>query len=165
MVNKIIITTILVLLLGSLMANIAIAAISPTLQTRINLNCAAFQSRINLTITRYDTTFTQNVAAYNAAVNTVNSIIAQMSAAGRDVAKLQADLATWQGMITKYQTDNTAFINALRPAQTTQCGSGSSAFAQAIIAARPLLVTLRTDSLNIKNFYLTTIKPDIQALI
>jgi hypothetical protein len=120
--------------------------------------------RIETMIARFNNNKDRHVAAYNAVKAKVTEIVTTMSAKGYDTSKLQADLVTWDQMVVKAAQDYAAFINLLQNAeQFTPLGSEGQ-FQSAMAQARAQLRLFRQDSLDVRNYYQTVIRPDVAAL-
>lgn len=125
---------------------------------------ARVQERIELVIARFENNKERHVAAYNAVRAQVQQIVTSLAAAGYDVSKLSADLKTLDSMILKFAQDYVSFIDLLRATEAYTPYESDGQFQAALEAARAQLQVVRQDSLDIRYFYQTTIRPDVAAL-
>lgn len=125
---------------------------------------ARVKERIELVITRFENNKERHVAAYNAVKAEVQGIVTTLAAKGYDVTKLTADLKTLDSMIVKFAQDYALFIDRLRATEAYDPYESGGQFQAALEAARAQLQVVRQDSLDIRSFYQTTIRPDVAAL-
>lgn len=120
--------------------------------------------RIETVIARFDNNRARHVAVYDATKAKIVEMIKTLSAKGYDTAKVQADLQTWDNMLVKAGTDYAAFINLLRATGQYSPFESQGQFRSALGQARQALGLVRQDWLELRNYYQTTIRPDIKAL-
>lgn len=122
------------------------------------------QERISLVIARFNNNKDRHIAAYKATKEQVAAIVNALAAQGYDVSKLSQDLKTWDAMIVKFATDFANFINKLTATQQYIPFESQGQFKAALEVARAQLRVVRADDLDIRTFYQTTIRPDVQDL-
>ncbi len=133
-------------------------------QEQKDARAARITERIELVIARFDNNKERHVAAYNAAKARLKEAITELAEKGYDVTRLTADLQAWDGMFVKFAQDYATLINLLRTAEQYAPYESQGQFAAAIQQARAQLVTVRQDALDIRHYYQTVIRPDLQAL-
>lgn len=120
--------------------------------------------RIDTIIARFNNNKDRHVAAYNAVKDKVQEVVTAMSAKGYDVSKLTSDLQAWDQMIIKFAQDYASFIDLLAVTEQHDPYTSQGAFLAALDQARAELRIARQDSLDLRNYYQTTIRPDVKAL-
>ncbi len=126
--------------------------------------CAALEENIDKRITNFDNTHKAHLRQYELMKEKIAKVILEKAAAGKDVTKLRADLATLNEKIEKFNTDRVAFIDALKKTHEFACGDSQGAFKDALTNAQAKHKVLLADSKDIRNFYQTTIRADLKAL-
>lgn len=120
--------------------------------------------RIELIIARFDNNKERHIATYNAVKDKLQAAIAKLEASGYDVSVLKADLQTLDGMVVKFAQDYAAMIDFLRAAEQYAPYESQGQFQQAIQQARAQLRVVRQDALDIRTYYQTVIRHDIQSV-
>jgi hypothetical protein len=120
---------------------------------RINDRLSNFQNKQNV-----DSTIFGNV------YQRLTNLSIRLKSKGLDTTKLNEDLATLKTKIDKVHTDYVSFIDGLKQTQSSTCGHSQGEFMGKLGAARSILLTVRQDRQDVRNYILNTIKPDIMAL-
>jgi L-cysteine desulfidase len=94
----------------------------------------------------------------------IDNIATRLKNDNLDTAKLVSDLTTLKTKIDKVNTDYASFIDSLKTTANTTCGHSQGEFMGKLGAARGILLSVRQDRLDVKNYILNTIKPDILTL-
>ncbi len=81
-----------------------------------------------------------------------------------DTSKLDADLATLYAKISKLKADQATILTTLKDSQTLVCEKTELEFKTKFTQARSMPEILKQDRADIKNFFQTTIKADLQAI-
>jgi hypothetical protein len=134
---------------------------SSAAQQREDARAEQIQQRIDLVIARFNNNKERHVATYNAMKAKVQEVISTLAAQGYDVAKLTADLQTWDQMIVKFAQDYVSFIGLLEAVRAYAPYESQGQFASALEQARAQLRVCRQDSLDMRLFYQQTIRADI----
>ena len=137
---------------------------SPAGQQTQEKRAKRITERIELIIARFDNNKERHVATYNAVKDKLQAAIAKLEANGYDVSVLTADLQTLDGMVVKFGQDYTAMIDLLRAAEQYALYESQGQFLQSIQQARAQMRVVRQDSLDIRNYYQTVIRHDIQSV-
>jgi len=122
------------------------------------------QKRIELIITRFDNNKDRHIAAYNKVKSQLKEIADALEAKGYDVVKIRGDYRELDLKIKKAATDYAAFIKKLEEAAELEPGASGGQFAATIQEARSLLRVFREDILDIRHFYQTVIRKDLEDL-
>lgn len=122
------------------------------------------QKRIELVITRFNNNKERHIAAYNKVKSQLGEIADALEAKGYDVVKIKGDYRELDLKIKKAATDYAAFIKKLEEAAELAPGASDGQFAQVLAQARSLLRVFREDILDIRHFYQTVIRKDLQDL-
>ena len=122
------------------------------------------QKRIELIITRFDNNKERHIAAYNKVKSQLKEIADALEAEGYDVVRIRGDYRELDLKIKKTATDYAAFIKKLEEAAELEPGASGGQFAQVLQEARSLLRVFREDILDIRHFYQTVIRKDLEDL-
>lgn len=141
--------------------------IRPTIQQKREdlqtQRCTVLTQNIDTRIARFNNNKDRHLSNYNTAKQRLSALIAQLEAKGYDVAKLKEDAKTWDAQIQKFAADYQTFITKLTETKNYACGDPDG-FRKALNAARQLVVVVRQDAVEARNFYQTVIRADVQAL-
>ena len=120
------------------------------------------QKRIELIITRFDNNKDRHIETYKRVASNLKEIADALEAEGYDLTKVRGDYRELDLKIKKAATDYAAFIKKLEEAAEIEPGDGQ--FAATIGEARSLLRVFREDILDIRHFYQTVIRKDLEDL-
>jgi hypothetical protein len=127
--------------------------------------CTNATQRIQKILTNYDSNYTRNGQAYAAIVKRVQALMVTLQAKNIDVSKIQADLTTWQNKVADFQIKKQAVIDQLKIAQSISCLDAPADFMASLQKAMSLVRTTRTAMLDIRAFYLGTLRADVIAVV
>jgi hypothetical protein len=127
--------------------------------------CTNATQRIQKIITNYDSNYTRNGQAYDAMVKRLQTLITTLQAKNIDVSKIQTDLTTLQSKVTLFQTDKQAVLDQLKIAQSISCLDAPADFTAALQKGMSLVRTARATMLDIRSFYIGTLRTDIMAAV
>lgn len=127
--------------------------------------CENIANRIANRINRYENNGQMLQKVYGNMKTRLTRLSAQLKTSGADTAKLDADLVTLYAKIDKMFVDQTEFMTALKATQTATCGSTEGDFKTQIENARKVPELIKQDRADIKAFFQTTIKADLQAIM
>jgi len=120
------------------------------------------QKRIELIITRFNNNKDRHIETYKRVSSTLKEIADALEAEGYDLTKVRGDYRELDLKIKKAATDYAAFIKKLEEAAEIEPGDGR--FAATIQEARSLLRVFQEDILDIRHFYQTVIRKDLEDL-
>jgi len=126
--------------------------------------CSRIEARVRLKVQRFETLKERRVNAYLNMKDRVAKFINRLEKQGYDVSKLKEDLKVLEEKINKFAKDYSAFINTLKESQSYGCGHSEGQFKAKLEEARSLLRVVFEDVREIKNYYRTVIRPDLQTL-
>lgn len=126
--------------------------------------CKNIETKIATRIGRYENNgkMLQNVYGHMQA--RLSRLIVRLDSVGADTAKLKADILILNGKIDKLKTDQAAFMATLKDSQTFVCGKSEGEFKGKLEQARKVPELIKQDREDIKNFFNTTIKADLQII-
>lgn len=133
-------------------------------QDLVNQKCQMIQQRIQERVSNFNSNNGTRAAVYTNMVNRIQKFIATLSGDGYDTSKVQSDLTTLNQKIQQFQTDKQAQMAQLSSLQGLACGHSNGEFMTGLTQDRTLLATVHKDALDIRQFMLTTVRPDILAL-
>lgn len=133
-------------------------------QQMIDERCKLVNTNIDTKTERFDNNKNRHQAEYAHMQERITRIITQLKVKGLNTAKLEADLTTLNTKIDKFATDYAAYIAKLKDTKNYVCGHSDGEFRSALQGARTSILPVRQDVADIRNFYQTVIRPDIQAL-
>ena len=126
--------------------------------------CDTIESRVATITTRHENNKSRNVTAYENMYTRLTKVVARFEAKGLDVSTLTADLAILNNKIIKLKTDHAAYLTSLLDSKQYACGKSEGEFKNTLISAREKMAIVKTDIADIKNYYQTTLKTDINTL-
>jgi hypothetical protein len=125
--------------------------------------CNTVRQKIQNRTNQFDANKLRHANAYQNMKSRLDKFEVRLAEKGYDTTQFKADLAILDQKIQKFGTDYAAHIAKLKEAHTFSCGRPESEFRTKLAEAKELMVTVREDVLEIKDFYNTTIRPDLVA--
>lgn len=127
--------------------------------------CRQVQQSLDQAIVQYNQTHDQFATGISQFSTTMKSVVELVRSNGYDASKLDSDSQIFTAKANKSLQSYQIFIQALESAkQNNQCGSGSIQYLAAVIQALTPLNTLVTDLTDLKNFYESNLRPDVEAI-
>ncbi|MEI7621216.1 MAG: hypothetical protein WCJ51_01625 [Candidatus Moraniibacteriota bacterium] len=126
--------------------------------------CKNLETKIATRLGRYENNQQMIQTVYGNMQTRLTRLLEKLKTAGADTAKLEADLKTLTGKIEKFKTDQASFMTTLKESQAFACGKSEGEFKTKIDSARQVPTLLKQDRQDIKDFFETTIKTDLQAI-
>ncbi|MDD5747738.1 MAG: hypothetical protein PHP64_01580 [Actinomycetota bacterium] len=120
------------------------------------------RERVELVITRFDNNKERHIAVYNALKQRLAETAEKLESLGYDLTEIRADYQTLDSKIVKFAQDYAAFVDQLRAVE--QYEQGTPEFRNAIESARSKLRTVKDDSLDIRHYWQTVVRPDLKEL-
>ena len=122
------------------------------------------EDRIDLIMERFNTKKDRHVATCKRIKARLEQVIENLSAKGYDTGKLSEDLGALDEKIAEFAKGCAALMEKLEDARKYAAGESGGDFREAMQAARAQMRVVREDVMDIKKYYRTVMKPDIQAL-
>lgn len=126
--------------------------------------CEQTGVRINTRINRYENNQAMYQKVYSNMKTRLDRLVVKLKEKGADTTQFEADLKTLAEKIAKLDSDYATFIAALKETTTSTCGQSDGEFKKQLSEARSVIPTIKADRQDIKNFFQTTIKKDLQAI-
>jgi len=126
--------------------------------------CNNVQTRIDTRVNRYENNQAMYQKVYSNMKTRLDRLAANLKEKGADTTKLEADLKTLAEKVAKLDSDYATFITALKETTSSTCGQSDGEFKKQLGEARNIIPTIKADRQNIKNFFQTTIKKDLQTI-
>jgi hypothetical protein len=126
--------------------------------------CKNIEERIATRVGRYENNGQMFENVYGNMQARLARLLERLNTAGADTKKLTTDLATLKTKIEKLKADQTTFMAALKDSQTFVCGKSEGEFKGKLDEARKVPELLKQDRQDIKNFFETTIRTDLQTI-
>jgi len=126
--------------------------------------CKLISERIDFNVKRFEDSKNDHVTNYQNAKKRTEEVIARLKKEGADTTKLEQDLVKLNTLITQFASDYNAYITALKSAKTFQCGNSEGQFKKSLEDARALLIKAKQSALAVREYYQSTIRPDIQEI-
>ncbi|MCJ7653005.1 MAG: hypothetical protein MUO75_04820 [Actinobacteria bacterium] len=120
--------------------------------------------QIETIIARFEANKERHIAVYNRIKDRLKEAADSLQAKGYDLTNVRQDYSALDSKIVKFATDYATFISDLRAAESYVPLESQGQFLSALEVARAQLRVARADSLDIRNFYWTVVRPDVQAL-
>lgn len=126
--------------------------------------CKNLESRITNRVNRYENNRRMLENVYGNMQSRIARLVERLKSAGADTTQLEKDLATLNDKIAKLKTDHETFMSTLVESRSFVCGNSEGEFKGKIDEARKVPEIIKQDRQDIKNFFQTTIKADLQAI-
>ncbi|EKE24949.1 MAG: hypothetical protein ACD_5C00347G0006 [uncultured bacterium] len=127
--------------------------------------CQNIEKKIANRVNRYENNGQMLTKVYGNMKTRLARLSAQLKTSGADTTKLDADLVILSGKIDKLLADQASFMATLKTSQTAVCGSSEGEFKTQLENARKVPELIKQDRTEIKTFFQTTIKEDLQAIM
>lgn len=153
------------LAVGGLLGILAIA--SPAAAAQWPGNCKQAQAAAANRIKAYATHRDDYVSRYEQIVERSQNLTKALRSKGYDeklIDQLEADLVILKTKVQKFDANVTAAVKTLEEANDYRCGKSEGEYAGRIREAKDLLAVARSDVKDMRNYVVTTIKADLQAL-
>ena len=126
--------------------------------------CDRINQRINDRLSNFQNKQNGDTTIFGNIYQRLTNLATRLKNDNLDTTQLTTDLATLKTKIDKVNTDYTSFIDGLKTTSSFTCGHSQGEFMGKLGAARAILLLVRQDRLDVKNYIKNTIRPDILAL-
>jgi len=127
--------------------------------------CSNLNNRIDKRLSNFGLIFKKHVNNYNKHVDKLQIISSKLQTAGKDVSKLNSDIAILQVKLTKFNLDKLAVETALNNAKQSSCGDLQGQFKGTLDSVRTAQVAVKADDMDISNFIKNVLRADISAFL
>lgn len=126
--------------------------------------CKGIESKIATRVGRYQNNGQMLEKVYGNMQARLTRLLAKLKTAGATTSKLEADLTELDAKINKLKNDQATFMTTLADSQAFVCGKSEGEFKGKLEQARKVPELINQDRQDIKNFFQTTIKTDLQTI-
>ena len=133
-------------------------------QQRIQTKCKNAQGVIAPLANGIETAHTKREEVYGGVIARLATLVGKLKAQNVDTTKLQSEIDALKTQYTQYQTDMTAYKQAVTDLKSMDCVSDPAGFKASLDAARTALAKVQTDAAGIKTYVKETVKPTLQSL-
>lgn len=126
--------------------------------------CKNIESRIEAKLNKYENGNVSVEDAHKRLRERIRNMITRLENNGIDAEKLKTDLATLEQNIEQVAASYGTFVAALKESQTYACGESQGQFRIKLQEAKRLMINVRTERKETRNFVVNTIIPDIKNL-
>lgn len=133
-------------------------------QARIKAKCKAAQGVTTSLSKKADNLDTKRTEVYGAIIARLSTLEGKLQKQGVDITKLQSEIDVLKTKKTTFDTDFTAYKQAVADASGLDCTTDPTAFQASIQAARTAQEKVRTDSKDIRTYVTQTIKPTLEQI-
>jgi len=126
--------------------------------------CDLINQRINDRLSNFQSKQGGDKTIFGNVYQRLTNLATRLKSDNLDTTTLTNDLAALKTKVDKVQTEYSSFIDGLKATTSFTCGQSQGQFMGKLGAARTILLSVRQDRLDVKNYVLNTIKPDILAL-
>lgn len=126
--------------------------------------CKNLETKIATRTTRYQNNGSMLDKVYGNMQTRLSRLVAKIKTAGADTTKLEADLTILATKIATLKTTQATFMTALQETQAAACGKSEGEFKGKMDQARKVPAEIQAARKDIKTFFQTTIKTDLQAI-
>lgn len=130
------------------------------------LRCNRITEKIDKKTTNYDEAHSKHIGIYNKLLEKLKNLSTRLKNAGYDVDTLENDIDQLEDKIKIFKDAYSAYIDKLKATKNFACGSGpDDDFKNATKEAKAQLKIAKEAAQNIREFYVSVIKPDIQDIL
>ncbi|RJR27021.1 hypothetical protein C4561_04570 [candidate division WWE3 bacterium] len=126
--------------------------------------CDIVEGQMDARIDQYRAAQENHLARYTALKEKLANLITRLEEQGYDVTKLQEDLLVLEDKIAVLTQRFEEFVVQLEETTNFECGDSNGDFLTAMQESRNALSLVRQSALDVKNYYVNTVKQDIVAL-
>lgn len=126
--------------------------------------CKNIEERITTRVGRYENNGNMLETVYGNMQARLTRLIARLDTAGANTTQLKADIATLNTKIDKLKADQATLMATLKDSQIFVCGKSEGEFKGKLDEARKVPEIIKQDRQDIRNFFESAIKPDLQAI-
>lgn len=126
--------------------------------------CPTIESRIQVKVGNFDNNKIRHMEAYANMKERLAKVDVKLTEKGLDTSKLKSELVVLDEKIKKFATDYSTYITKLKESQTSVCGQSEGKFLAKMKEARAGMKVVHQDALDIRAYYVNTIKPELQNL-
>lgn len=142
-----------------------IKAAKEKLDQKKEVRCSRFKEKLGTKITNISERKDKHLAVYSGIISKVEALIVKLDEKGLDTSELGADLKTFQEKVEKFKGDFTALSDKISTTEGSACSDEEDGKIKLNLGGtRTLVQALQKDSKEIRSFYQTEIRTDIQAL-
>jgi len=132
--------------------------------TRAAQRCEQIGQKIDTALSNYQNNRTSQINLYQAMAEKIQQILLKLQQNGIDVSTLQSDLQLFNVKIQQLNTDASAAMAQLQVAKQYECGNSQGQFMTQLGKARTLMQTVEKDAQDVRQFFQSKIRPDIETL-
>lgn len=130
----------------------------------VAVRCERVGTAIDNLIAHYKANHTRHVERYQQVHDNITAKLADLEAAGLDVAELTTDLGTLNAYILSFNQSHTTFQAQLRESKELVCGGSEGAYRAKVQEARDQLKAMRETARDAIALIRTEIRADLQEL-
>lgn len=123
--------------------------------------CTRITARLNERISVFETRKNKHETSYDNLKSRLNTLVSKLDARGYDTNDLKSEILTLGNKMDKFKGDYDAFLSKLSEIKGYVCSHTDAEAIVKVGEARTLLKTVRGDESDIRNYYMTVIRPDI----
>jgi len=126
--------------------------------------CKNIETKIASRVKRYENNGKMLETVYGNMQTRLERLVTRLKEAGAITTQLETDIIALNEKIDKLKADQATFMTTLADSQSFVCGKSEGEFKGKIDQARKIPAQLKADRDDIKKFFQTTIKADLQAI-
>ena len=134
------------------------------IEEKVEQRCTILETNIDTRIARHENNKDRHLQAYQNTKEQVKNLVDRAKEAGYDTSQLETDLQTMDQKIRDFSAAWNTYFELLQKTKEYACGESEGEFRTALKTARDQLRVVRQHAAEIRNFYQTVIRPDIQDL-
>ncbi len=126
-------------------------------------SCTVITTKLDKKIAHFDKRSAKHQTVYTNLQTKLNALVDKYETAGLNTENLVADLTTLQTKIDKFSADRVLYRAKLVELKALDC-SDMTVFQTKLVEARALQGTLRSDARDIKKFFKSDVKAELNSL-
>lgn len=131
---------------------------------KIVLKCKPAQTVVETTEKVDETVTTKRTDVYKKVTTRLNDLITKLKANSIDTTALEAAQASLETKVATFNTDMSAYQQAMTDLRSLNCATDPVAFQAALTTARADRDKVRADAADIRDFVKNTLRPALQAV-
>lgn len=126
--------------------------------------CEELTENIEKKISNYDNNKKTHVENYQNLQERLEKLIAKLDEKDYDTTELKSALEGLKPLVSKFASDYSTFISALKETQQYTCGASEGEFKAKVEEAHKLLKVVKEDAQAIREYYKDNVKPALEDL-
>ena len=134
------------------------------MEKRMERVCENVEARVRTRVNRYENNKNAHMNVFSNMLNRLQRVVDRFKEAKLDTTELEKNVTALEVLIDKLYADHDVFISDLKETQDYACGKSEGEFKAKLGVARKVMPEVRTDIVEIREYYKSTVRPEILDL-